>query len=163
MATNRIFGVNFPLLSIYENEGFNLDILVNKHNIEIDRALINRYKHDIDYNKVYVDLDDTLIINNKVNTQLIKFLYQAVNEGCKIILISKTENDIQTYLRKWKIECLFDEIILLKKEDSKANYIDPMNSIFIDDSFSERKSVYCQHCIPTFDSSMIEVLMDSRV
>ncbi len=163
MATHRVLGMNFPLLSVYEKEGLKLDIMLNNNYVEIDRALVNRYKHDINYNKVYVDLDDTLIINHKINTQLIKFLYQAVNEGCRIILISKTVNNIHTYLRKWKIECIFDEVILLKKEDCKADYINPTNSIFIDDSFSERKSVFLLHKIPTFDSSMIEVLIDTKV
>lgn len=162
MATNRVLGINFPLLSIYEKEGLYLDIMLNKNDIEIDRALINRYKHNYDYKRIYVDLDDTLIINNKLNTQLIKFLYQSVNEGCEIILISKTVNDVHKFLRKWKVECLFDDVILLNKQDSKAAYINPENAIFIDDSFSERKSVYDEHKIPTFDSSMLESLIDSR-
>ncbi len=163
MATNRVLGINFPLLSIYEKEGLKLDIILNKNSIEIDRALINRYKHEIHYDKVYVDLDDTILINDKLNTQLIKFLYQAVNEDCEIILISKTLNDIHSYLKRWRIQCIFDEIILLKKEDFKADYIDPTNAIFIDDSFSERKSVFLKHKIPTFDSSMIELLINDKV
>ncbi|MEN6553020.1 MAG: ATP-grasp domain-containing protein [Methanobacterium sp.] len=163
MATHRVLGVNFPLLSIYEKEGFEVDILINKNAVEIDRALTNCYKHDICYDKVYVDLDDTLIVKNKINTQIIKFLYQAINEGCQIILISKTVNDVKSYLKKWKIECIFDKVIILKKEDSKSDYIKPKNAIFIDDSFSERKSVFLRHGIPTFDSSMVEILIDNRI
>ncbi|MCE5213552.1 MAG: ATP-grasp domain-containing protein [Methanobacterium sp.] len=163
MATNRVMGVNFPLLSIYEREGYKVDIMTNINHVEIDRALINRYKHDINYNKVYVDLDDTLIIKNKINTQIMKFLYQAVNEGCQIILISKTVNNIRSYLKKWKLECLFDEIMILNKDDSKSDYIKPKNAIFIDDSFRERKTVFLRHKIPTFDSSMIEILIDDKI
>lgn len=163
MATHRVLGVNFPLLSIYEKEGFEVDIITNENHVEIDRALCNCYKHDIHYNKVYVDLDDTLIIKNKINTQIVKFLYQAVNEGCQIVLISKTVNNIRSYLKKWKLECLFDEVIILNKDDNKSDYIKPENAIFIDDSFNERKSVFMRHHIPTFDSSMIEMLIDFRL
>ncbi len=163
MATHRVLGVNFPLLSIYEKEGFEVSIMINENHVEIDRALTNCYKHDIYYNKVYVDLDDTIIVKNKINTNIVKFLYQAINEGCQIILISKTVNDIESYLKKWKLECIFDEVIILKKEDCKANYINPKNAIFIDDSFSERESVFLEHHIPTFDSSMIEILIDFKV
>jgi len=163
MATHRVLGINFSLLSIYEKEGLNIEIMANNYGVEIDRALINRYKHNIKYNKIYVDLDDTLIINNKVNTQLIKFLYQAINRGCKIILISKTINNIDNTLRKWKLTTLFDEVISLKKDDLKANFIDPEGTIFIDDSFSERKSVFDRHKIPTFDCSMVELLIDETV
>lgn len=160
MATHRVLGVNFPLLSIYEKEGFDINIMVNEYSAGIDRALINRYKHNINYKNIYVDLDDTLIINDKINTQLMRFLYQAINEDCKLILITKTINDLNSTLKKWRLAGLFDEIILLKKEDSKADYISPDGSIFIDDSFSERKSVFDRHKIPTFDCSMVELLIN---
>jgi hypothetical protein len=54
-------------------------------------------------------------------------------------------------------------VIELKKDDSKADFIDPRGAIFIDDSFSERKSVYDKYAIPTFDCSMIELLLNERV
>jgi len=163
MATHRVLGINFALLSIYEKEGVDIEIMTNNNDVEIDRALINRYKHNIRYSKVYVDLDDTLIVNNVVNTQLIRFLYQAINKGCKIILLTKTKNDVENILKKWRLNTLFDEIILLKEDDSKADFIDPEEAIFIDDSFSERKSVFERHKIPTFDCSMVELLIDERV
>lgn len=163
MATHRVLGINFPLLSVYESELIKIEISQNNCDIEIDRALINRYRHNITFGRVYVDLDDTLIIKNKVNTKLVQFLYQCVNKKCKIILITKTSNDLSRYLKKWRLESLFDEIILLNKEESKADYIDPDNSIFIDDSFSERKDISKRYSIPTFDCSMVELLLDDRI
>ena len=160
MATHRVLGINFPLLSIYEKEGVDIDIMINEYTARIDRALINRYKHNINYKNVYVDLDDTIIINNKINTQIMKFLFQAINEGCKLILITKTINDLDRTLKNWRLTGIFDEIILLNKDESKADYIEPKDSILIDDSFSERRSVFEKHKIPTFDSSMIELLLD---
>jgi len=162
MATHRVLGVNFPLLSIYEKEGFDIEIMINSYEVEINRSLQNRYKHNIKYKNVYVDLDDTLILNNRINTQLIKFLYQCLNNGHRIILITRTVNDIKTVLDKFRINGLFDEIICLKKGESKADYIKPEDSIFIDDSFSERKEVFERLGIPTFDCSMIELLIDDR-
>ena len=72
-------------------------------------------------------------------------------------------NITENYLKKWRLANLFDEIIFLNNEDSKADHVDPENSIFIDDSFSERKSVFDKHKIPTFDCSMLELLIDSKV
>ena len=163
MATHRVSGINFPQLSIYEMEDFDLEIMMNNYKVEINRALTNRYQHDIKYNNIYVDLDDTLILNEKLNIQLIGFLYQSLNADCKIILITKTINDIEAVLNQYRIRQLFDEVICLTKEDSKADYIKPESSIFIDDSYSERKSVADALGIPTFDCSMIEVLIDDRV
>lgn len=165
MALNRVRGVNFPLLNIYEYLDIDTDILVNdKYNIIIDRSLKNRYIHNINYNKVYVDLDDTIIIKNKVNIQLISFLYQCLNEGKKIILITKSlDPDIYKYLREYRILQIFDDIIVLKEHEKKSKYISSDNAIYIDDSFSQRIDVARTCKIPTFDCSMIEMLMDERI
>jgi len=166
MALHRAKGVNFPLLSIYEREGINIDIMTNEFNgIEIDRVLLNRFNLNniIDYNTVYVDLDDTIIVNKKLNLNMIRFLYQCVNRDCQIILISKCLTDINEVLTKWKIKEIFDEIIWLKEEESKADHIKPDKAIFIDDSFSQRKEVSDRLGIDTFDSSMIEALIDVRL
>lgn len=162
MSLNRNLGVNFPLLSIYEAEGIDIKIMGNNICLELDRSYINRYKHDLKYDKIYVDLDDTLIINNKVNVELIKFLYQCINNNYKIILLTKTENNLNLSLNKHKLNGLFDEIHVIDKNDCKSNYIDPKNSIFIDDSFNERIEVFNKLNIPTFDCSMIESLLDDR-
>lgn len=163
MATHRVLGVNFPLLSIYEKKGIGFEIMINELQLEIDRSLVNRYKCDIEYDKVYVDLDDTIVVNNQVNTLLICFLYQAINKGCKIILITKNIDDLESVLNKWRLSSIFDEVIWIKKVDSKADFISPERAIFIDDSFSERKAVFDEHKIPTFDCNMIELLIDDRV
>ena len=165
MALNRVRGINFSLLSLYEKDGININLLENKNmQIIIDRALTNRYKHDIEYDTLYIDLDDTLIVKDKINITLIRLIYQAINERKKVILITKfLGDDVSNYLSNYKLLHLFDDIIWLKEEDSKADYIDPEeNPIFIDDSFSQRKEVYEQLGIPTFDNSMIEVLLDER-
>ncbi|AMX82313.1 hypothetical protein GS3922_00610 [Geobacillus subterraneus] len=163
MCTHRVLGINFPLLSIYEEERVDLKILKNEYQVEVDRALVNRYKHNINFNKVYVDLDDTIIINDKLNIQLISFLFQCLNNGCKIILITKTNSNLNDVLSKWRIADIFDEVIWIKKDQSKADFINPEDAIFIDDSFAERKSVFDRHKIPTFDCNMIELLTDERV
>lgn len=168
MALNRVLGINFPLLSLYIFENLNVATLINNINIKIDRCLLNRYSHSIEFHKVYIDLDDTIIINkNKINTDLIKFLFQCVNNGIKIILISKNlEIDKTAYLKKWKIYDLFDKIIWLNENESKCDYIVKSgyeNSIFIDDSFTTRQEVSLKLGIPTFDCSMIEMLIDDRI
>ncbi len=163
MCTHRVLGINFPLLSIYEKERMDLKILKNEYQVEVDRALINRYRHNISFSKVYVDLDDTLILNNRINIQLISFLFQCLNKGNKLILIKKTTSNLDEVLNRWRITNLFDEVICIKREQSKADFINPEGAIFIDDSFAERKAVFDRYKIPTFDCNMIELLIDERV
>ncbi|BAY92024.1 MULTISPECIES: ATP-grasp domain-containing protein [unclassified Tolypothrix] len=162
MAVHRVKGINFPLLSIYEQERIPIEILINQIDVSIDRALINRYKHHIEYNKVYVDLDDTLILNGKLNLELIKFLYQCLNRDINIILITKHKGDVKETLSKYRIFSIFDQIIHIDSRSSKADYICDDKSILIDDSFSERKDVSKRLGILTFDCSMLEMLLDER-
>jgi len=163
MALNRVRGVNFALLSILEHAGVSTSILLNENTINIDRCLLNRYNHSIEFKNVYVDLDDTIIIHNKVNTEIIKFIYQCINYNIPVILITKSiENDLESFLSKYKIKQLFDEIIWLKESDKKSKYITLPNSIFIDDSYSQRLEVATICKIPTFDPSMIEMLINDK-
>ena len=164
MAFSRARGVNLPLLYLYQFMGIDTSIIPEKYNIVIDRALSNSFYIDIDFEYVYVDLDDTLVIDGSINTDLIKFLYQCINKGINITLITKSnEDDLYKYLEMKKISYIFDEIVWLKEKDLKSDHIKNHNSIFIDDSFSQRMEVRRACDIPTFDPSMVEVLLDERV
>lgn len=163
MAFNRCKGVNFPLLSLYQYYGHDIDILTNNIHFSMDRCLKNRYVVDYYYDTVYVDLDDTIIVKGKLNLELITFLYQCVNKGIRIVLVSKNLlEDKEQYLIDYKIYQLFDEIIWLEENDKKYRYMKSQNAIFIDDSYSQRKEVAEILGIPTFDCSMVEALLDDR-
>lgn len=164
MGLSRNCGINFPLLTLYNHLNNKVSIIDNGYDIQVDRALISRYQASIEYQTVYLDLDDTLILpNNIVNTLLIMFLYQLVNEGKKIVLISKNDGDIWDKLENHHIPTsLFERIILISPEEKKSDYIKDRNAIFIDDSFSERKDVFVNAHIPVFDLDMIECLIDWR-
>ena len=163
MGVSRNRGSNFPLLTLYNMWGYDVDIIINNYDISVDRAFFNRYSIQIEYDTVYVDFDDTLVINDKVNISLLAFLYQAVEKGKKIVLITKHINDIYKSLEKYKIsERVFSEIISIQKEDEKKRYISRKKAIFIDDSFAERKHIYNEINIPVFDLDMVESLIDWR-
>lgn len=164
MAFSRTLGVNLPLANLYMADKQKIEINSQKYSLIIDRSLANRYKTNIEYDTVYIDLDDTIIIKDKINTDIIKFLFQCINKNKKIILISKSiEEDKLAYLKRYKLSNLFDEIIWLNENDSKADFITYRNSIFIDDSFSQRMEVENKCNIFTFEPNMIEVLIDDRV
>lgn len=164
MCYHRVMGINFPLLSILQFNGASVKTLINTVPITLDRCLKNRFRLDYEYDMVYLDLDDTLVIHNRLNTELIGFLFQCVNQKKKLILISKfLGDDIRAYLKKWRVLELFDDIIWLREGDSKALHIPHSRAIFIDDSFSQRLEVSKICGIPTFDPSMVEALLDDRI
>ena len=107
--------------------------------------------------------NSAILFGNKVNTDAIKFLYQAKNENKRIILITKHICNVQESFSKFCIsESLFDEIIHIRKDDEKYKYIKDKKAIFIDDSFSERKKILENCKIPVFGIDAIEVLFDYK-
>lgn len=163
MCLARALGVNLPLLSVYIAAGFDIDVFKNPYNVMIDRTLITRYKINYDYDTVYFDFDDTLIINNKVHLPAIRFLYQCKNLNKKIILITKHKDDLNKTLENFCIsKGLFNKIIHLKPDEDKINFIKPEKAIFVDNAFIERKAVHENYNIPVFDVDAIEILLDWR-
>lgn len=160
MALFRVKGINFIQLSLFDRMGLDVSILKNKLDIEIDRALFARYTFNENYECVYIDLDDTIIFDNAVNTNIIKFIYQAKNVGKRIILLSRHNKDIKGTLSKFAIsDLLFDDIIKVERNENKSEYIKNMDSIFIDDSFTERKEVFDRLNIPVFGVDAVEALL----
>lgn len=159
-AVYRNDGVNFALLSIFDAFGHVVKILNNTLDIELDRALSNKYKIKCHFDAVYVDFDDCLVIDNKINETLIAFLYQEINKKKEIILITKHEKNIYESLSQFRISNIFDQVIHIGKEDEKFIYIKHKAAIFIDDSHQERSKIKEKLGIPTFSPDMIEGLLE---
>lgn len=160
-AYTRACGVNLPLMTLFLYSGNEIDsVIENQYSIELDRALYNSFNINLPYDCVYVDYDDTLIIDGVVNTRLVAYLYQCINKNINIILITKHEGNLIDDLQKHRLINLFDEIIHINKNDEKYIYITNNNSIFIDDSYGEREKVskYCG--INVFDPHMVEALLE---
>jgi hypothetical protein len=161
MCVSRVRGVNFPMLTILDYEHCNVDpIHHNTFNVECHKIYSNYYKtSNLKFDNVYCDLDDTIIIKNKINTELITFLYKCIGTK-KIILITRNSN-YKEVLDRYRLH-IFDEHIQLSKDkytseeyiEKKSKYIQD-NSIFIDDSYIERKDVHNAIC---FSPSDIEFL-----
>lgn len=163
MCYDRCKGINFPLLSLYDYFGLPVGISVNKEKLSLDRCLRNRYLFDYEYDNVYIDLDDTIIFNGQYNTDIMKFIFQCLNKKKNVVLLSKHIGDGDAYLKQWRLDNLFSSVVWMEEEDEKYKYINPERSIYIDDSFSQRKLVAEKCGIPTFDASMIECLIDDRI
>lgn len=166
MGMYRNIGVNFALLSIFDANGYDLSINTNNCNIQMDRALCNKFTIDVYYDHVYIDFDDTIVVDNSVNGMVVSFLFQCFNNGKHIHLLTRheyTHNEpIIDALHRFRLANLFDSITSIGKNDPKSLFIGQCNSIFIDDSFSERKEVSEALGIPTFDSTSVECLLDWR-
>lgn len=157
---SRAVGVNFALLSLFDAFDYDVTVIKNNYTVELDRALESKYKTNLEFDSVYCDYDDCLILNKKkVNTEIVAFLYKCLNEGKKIYLLSKHDGDLMSELMDFRLEHLFDKVIHLEKNARKADYIESRQSIFIDDSNAERQDIKSKCNIPVFSPEMIDVLL----
>ena len=108
-----------------------------------DRALYVKTIVRTDINSLYIDFDDTLIIDgNSINHRLVGLLYGAkYNKKKKIILLTRHDGVVEEKLSTFGLSALFDEIIHLKKGERKSDSIEGAHAIFIDDSYRERADV----------------------
>jgi len=157
---HRLLGVNFSYLNILNELYEDIQININNFKIQVDRSLDIKTKTDLKYDNVYIDFDDTIIINGKINLESIQLIYKCINENIKVILITKHDGDIYKTLEFYKINLtLFDEVIHLSKSDEKLDFIKLTNSIFVDDSFSERNKIKNKINIPTISVENIKLLL----
>ncbi len=164
MALHRSLGVNLTALSLFDRMNLDVDVLPNRRSGAMDRALVSRYESDFSYQAVYVDLDDCLIADGKVNGELMRFLYQARNEGKQIFLLSRHRADVHKTLKQFAIASeLFDQILLVGPQDPKSAFIHHLPAIFIDDSHAERKEVRQQLNIPVFAPDAVEALINWKI
>lgn len=155
----RGLGVNFALLSVFDAFNYDVSIRPNTYQIEMDRALDCCYRLKIEYDVIYVDLDDCLIIKNAVNHQLVAFLYKAVTARKTVVLLTRHYRDPLITLKQYRITELFDRVVHINdKNVSKSDFIDEKPSILIDDSHSEREDVAKHRNIPVFSPDMVEIL-----
>ncbi len=156
---HRAMGVNLPVLSYYNALGLPVAVHCNRFDVEMDRAWSNRYRLGIDYDRVYLDFDDCLCIEGRLNPNVVRFVVQAINRGKRVCLLSRhRDGPLADKLKKLRVADLFDEVHQIGDGQSKADFVGP-GSIFIDDSFAERLEVG-RKGIPVFAVDAVEALLD---
>lgn len=160
MSFARFKGVNLPLLSVFTYLNLDVEVNIFHRNIELYRYSQTKAKYDFIYDTVYIDFDDTIIVNQKVCIDAIAFIYQAKNQKKKISLITKHEYDLKETLKKYHIPIsIFDEIIHIDMADNKYRHVVEPASIFIDNYYKERKEVFERLGVPVFDVEGIKTLL----
>lgn len=155
---HRVRGVNLPLLSLFDRMGTPVELFENFPPVQMDRCLQNRFRLDFECDVVYVDLDDTLLLNGRPNFHLLSALYRLREQGKVLVLLTRHRarhgNAPADALDRAAIHpALFNRIIEVAEGESKSTKIETKRAIFIDDSFQERKEVALQSEIPVFDLS----------
>ena len=140
MGLNRARGVNFIELSLHQALGRKVSVVFNELPLAIKRTLSLHLKHNYEYKNLYIDFDDTLLLEEiYINPDVIKLIVQEKNKGKKIYLLTKNvKNNLTETLRKSGLMNIFDEIMHIGVDVKKSSCMHP-SSMLIDDSFAERK------------------------
>lgn len=164
MCVERAAGVNLALLTVFDALGYDVDLQTPIKHVVVDRALKNVFHIDIDYDEVYMDFDDTVIVHDRVNLTVLNFIYQCVEKKIPVKLLTRHETDIIKDLLYYKIlPELFDEIICLPRSERKIDHVSPTKkALFVDDSYAERKSMHDRFGIWTLGVDAVEALIDER-
>jgi hypothetical protein len=141
-SINRLNGCNLIYLSIMSHYHENIQININNihntifkiHKNKVDESIFDKYEN------LFIDLDDTIISNDKINISAIALIYKFRNLLKNVFLITRHIDDPINTLNRLNISTnLFNGgiIHITNINDKKCNYIKNF-SIFIDDSFKER-------------------------
>ncbi|WP_312240737.1 ATP-grasp domain-containing protein [Pantoea sp.] len=160
MVFQRARGINFPLMAVHDYLGRNIDALPVKYISQIDRAIHTMSRIDIDIDHLYVDLDDTLIINGQPTPAVMALIYQYRAAGKQIYLITRHASDPRKTLQEAAISAsLFNDIIHLNDSTQKKSEYIQRNSLFIDNHFPERRDVAERENVVALDVDAIEFLL----
>lgn len=159
-SLSRCLDVNLPLLAIKDFAGEDVKISFNDIDIEADKQFLGKYKLDINYNTVFLDIDSCIIKTNNINTLLIMYLYQCVNKNINIIGLTSNYRETIEELKKCKVsDKLFNDIIENKNIENIEFY---NNSIYISNEENYRIYVRENKKICSFSNNIIECLLDWR-
>lgn len=160
MAFYRQLGVNFAALSLFDFMGLPVKILCNDLPLVLDRGTETLYQINYEYDTLYLDFDDTLIVNGNVNLDVVQLIYKSINRDVKVILLTKHVGELESSLEKYRLHpSIFDEIILLDEHSKKADFIKHEKAIFVDNYFPERLDVHVKCGIPVFDVDAVACLL----
>jgi len=159
MVAQRAHGVNLALMAVQDYLGRKLLALPCRAVRLVDRNIATRAMLEVDFDTVFVDLDDTLVMNGHAVPTVLAFVHQCAAAGKRIKLITRHEAVIaQTLAGAHIAASLFDEIIHLRNGEPKGDYV-TAGSIFIDNYFPDRLDVARKVGVPVLDVDAVEFFL----
>jgi hypothetical protein len=135
----RLKGINLSLMALYQALGMRVSVIEQESRPLVS---VNNFSFGFRYCEIFVDFDDTILVNSQPNLPLLSFLLNSQSQGVPVTLISKNAGDLSDTLSRLQLSRYFDYIIQVPRNEDKARYIRTKEKfLFIDDSFAERRGV----------------------
>lgn len=161
MGVYRQLGVNFAAMSIFDAMGRDVKVLFNDLNLTVDLRFKNNCFLCFEYESVYLDLENTLVVNGRLNVELLNFLYLCFTRGLKVILLTNEKDAYEEILMKYPISSkLFHQVLSINHRGKTSDYITQTKAVYISSNFHKRWQVKESCGIPVFDLDAIECLVE---
>jgi hypothetical protein len=158
MVTQRARGLNLPLMAVHDFMERSVSALPISGVKLIERRLATSVELSADFDSVYIDFDETVIMEGCAIPSTMAFLYRMLAKGKRLILLTRHAGDPLAALAHARVDPnLFDEIIHLQQGQKKSASIFG-KSIFVDNHFPERLDVATTCAIPVFDVDALEFI-----
>jgi hypothetical protein len=138
---NRGKDINLPLLSLLQAAETPITIAEGFASSESHKQLEDVFILDRGFDHVFVDFDDTIVINDVVNENIMRFLIHARNSGSEVHLLTRHDGDITRTLETNFLSGFFNSVVHITDGGAKSAHVFGSHPLFIDDSFSERVEV----------------------
>lgn len=161
-SLNTRLGFNSSALSLFDAMNIDVSVIRNDFTIQQERRISASYKTNIDFETLYIDFDDTITTHEMVNTVMLRLVYQCINKGKRVVLLSRhNTGDLYEEMKHYRIlPEMFDEVIWIRDDTPKSAYITDEKAVFVDNAFRERLDVSLNRGIPVFDVEAADCLID---
>lgn len=146
--------INLPLLALRDFDGKEIEVSYNDLPIEADKQFFNRFETPVSYDTVYLDGEDVFHCRERIDSFFMMFVYQCVDKGKKLVLLTEKRERTLDALEKMRISASLFDVVCGKKE------LVPQNAVFISRDESERIRLRKEQGMFCLDPSVIEVLLD---
>lgn len=148
MGYERLKGANLVQATLWDALGHAVDLpKPPKADFVYDRALYDGLRFPYRLDRLYVDLDDTLVFEDgSLNHELVGYIY-GLKYNChtEILLLTRHKFNVESTLSTYGLGNLFDRVLHITDGRSKAEYIEGARVALVDDSFAERRAVSSTH------------------
>src|SRR5690606_8164875 len=125
-------GINLPLLTVYDLFSDTISYPNYDYKVSLDRLFYSRYRSNLPYTGVIVNIFTTLIQDSHINTLLLAYLYQQKALGKRLVGICSDKAKLNGFNIH---HGLFDEYLSSPQLIGAAE----TGSIYLDDDFQIRQ------------------------
>lgn len=158
----RIRGVNLAAATLCDRLGMDVSFAPNgMDGASVDRRYAEHCRLNVRYDTVYLDLENTVVVDGKVDLDAIRFIFACRNRGTRVVAVERGFDPPEKMLAAHGLAGLFDQVLWIEGNEGKSSVMTSSKAIFVDDNSTERREVALSLGIPVFDPSAFDALTEA--